>query len=305
MGEERQLGTHSSNLMLPVSGRRQWLIKLSCNLLASGVCGVLVFAATYFLLRSELRASWQPQNVLRSPQLLLYELCLMLLMAVPSFWAACAANGTVRAAAWTLPGLAALATAAAVAGFIGEPHWLNRAVNRFVIAVHPFPVSHGWNGLIVFPPLFYLLLAIGPVIGLALFQSYRMFRREQAESVPSVIRRLVSLWIVLLICLFSTNAVVSYIQAIYSQQGDVLAEVAQAVDNLPLDPAKIESGATTAGNVGRSESRVSTFRNSSNMAVERKHRHLSPARESIALGARAGAYRQICRSLAVFKRLRM
>ena len=238
MGEERQLGTHSANLMLPVSVRRQWLIKVGCNVLAGLVCGLLAIAVTDFVFRP----GWQLQTVLRSPQVLLYELSLMLLMTLPSFWSACAGNGTVRSAAWTIPGLALLAAAPSVARFIGDANWLNRAVNRFVVVAHPFPVSlHGSNVLIVFSPLFYLPLATGPVIALALFQSYRMFRREQAESVRSVIGHLVLLWIVVLISIFSTNVVVSYAQAIFSQQRDVLAEVARAVDNLPLDPAKLDS----------------------------------------------------------------
>jgi hypothetical protein len=136
--------------------------------------------------------------------------------------------------------LAALATAETVARFIRDAHWLNRAVNRFVVAAHPFPV-HGWNGFIVLIPPFHLLLTTGPVIALGLFQSYRMFRREQAENVRSVIRHLVSLWTVVLISIFSTNMVVSYGQAIFSQQRDVLAEIARAVDNLPLDAAKLDS----------------------------------------------------------------
>jgi hypothetical protein len=240
MGEERQLGTHSTNLMLPISVPRQWLIKLGCTMLASLVCGLLVIAVTYFLLRSELPHSWQLQNFVElyrnSPQILVFELCLMLLMAFPSFWSACATNGTVRAAAWTLPGLAALATVPAVARLIGDGHWLNRGLNRLVIVAHPFPLSrHEWN--ILFPPL---LLTAG-VIALALFQSYRMFRREQAESIRSVIRHLVSLWIVLLITLFSNNVALSYAKAIFTQQQNVLAEVAEAVNKLPLDSATLDS----------------------------------------------------------------
>jgi hypothetical protein len=248
MGEERQLGTHSANLTLPVSVRRQWLIKLGCNMSGGAICGLLVILVTYLLLRSELPTGWQLQEFVQlyrnSPQTLIYELCLIVLMALPSFWSACAVDGTVRAAAWTLPGLAALATAPAVARFIGDAHWLNRAINRVVIVAHPFPISNGRNGFTMFFPrfpLFHLLLTTGSVIALALFQSYRMFRREQAESVRTVIGRLVSLWIVLLICIFSTNVVVSYAQAIFDQQRDVLVEVAQAIDHLPLDPAKLDS----------------------------------------------------------------
>src|SRR5215475_4308470 len=70
MGEERQLGTHSVNLMLPVSVRRQWLIKVGCNMLAGLVCGLLAIAVTDFVLRP----GWQLQTVLRSPQLLLFRL---------------------------------------------------------------------------------------------------------------------------------------------------------------------------------------------------------------------------------------
>jgi hypothetical protein len=246
MGEERQLGTHSANLMLPVPVGRQWLIKLGCNVLTSTVCGLLVIGITYLVVRSDLPSTWQLHNFVQlyrvHPEIPIYELCLILLMAFPSFWSACAANGTVRAAAWTLPGLAALATVPPVARFIGDAHWLNRAINRFVLLAHPFPVSpQEWSGLNVFSPMFYLLLGFGPVIALALFQSYRMFRREHAESVRFVIRGLVSLWIVLLISVFSTNTVASYAKATFSQERDVLAEVARAVDNLPLDPAKLDS----------------------------------------------------------------
>ena len=50
MGEERQLGTHSWHLMLPVSVRVQWLIKVVSNMLAIAACGYLVLRSADFLL---------------------------------------------------------------------------------------------------------------------------------------------------------------------------------------------------------------------------------------------------------------
>lgn len=243
MGEERQLGTHSANLMLPVSVRCQWLIKFGSNVFTSAVCGLLIIAAAYFLIGA------QSQNELRKtvneiwthyPELFWVYLFEMLLLTFPSFWSGCAVHGTVRAAAWTLPLLALIGSATAVARVFATAPFFHTLADQIVLVTHPFPVGQRLSSFSYGSPLGDLIFW-APPLAVGIFQSYRMFKREQPEAVSSLIRHVAVIWIVLLLCNLGQYAVADFVGTTYWQENTALHELAAAIDKLPLDPLKLDA----------------------------------------------------------------
>jgi ABC-type transport system involved in multi-copper enzyme maturation permease subunit len=234
MGEERQLGTHSFHLTLPVSVHRLWVIKLATGILVSGVCGFLVTGVAGFLLGPAFDqiAGGFPGGVLLSP------LACILIFTFPAFWCACAVNGTMRAVISIVPtvlvGLSAYGIGRA---FVYGSAIASRVVYKAVLSAHPFPFP-------IAPVRFYRPLwqvAAMAAATIAIVQSHRLFRREQAGGTGSIFWNLIPLCIVLSLFGLSIAAPNVYISEILRQRDIVFQEVYRATDKLQFDPAKLES----------------------------------------------------------------
>jgi hypothetical protein len=89
MGEERTLGTHSSNRTLPVSATVQWLIKLTVILFVSCLGLIFPVAVAQAAFARDFISSFEPT---------LFLFAVPSLLSVAAFFCASAVKGTVRAA---------------------------------------------------------------------------------------------------------------------------------------------------------------------------------------------------------------
>ena len=202
LGEERTSGTHAWQLTLPVSARQQWFIKMVMALGAGVFCAMVVpFLAVsvgQLLLGSPFGTDFKWGFRWSWPSVIdVLPLVLGFFVSFPAFWCACAVNGTVRAALWTLPVMGALCAAGAGGIWVGEQvgeHWgetlsmpLTAIVSKFQLNPHSLMnEAYRWREIgLVFPPLI-----------AAVFQSYWLFRRQPSDRIFPVIRRLVPMGMV-------------------------------------------------------------------------------------------------------------
>jgi hypothetical protein len=234
MGEERQLGTHSWHLMLPVSVREQWLIKVVSNMFAIAACGYLVLRGADFLLGPAFQTGFRGFFNSNGEVLLFCVLSL----AFPAFWCACAVNGTVRAAAWTVPVVIIFMVSPTFGNLLGRLGVGDSVMHRIVLNTHA-TLPDGVRLLNLFDPG--PVLFLGPGLAFAVFQSYRLFRVERPDGFRAVVLPLIPVCLVAVLCAYPSGLVREVVFEIQSQQFTVVKEVGQAVSQLGLDPAKLDA----------------------------------------------------------------
>lgn len=197
LGEERTSGTHSWHMTLPVSARRQWLIKLVMTMFAGFVCAVLlptlVVTAVGFVFGSPF--------MFVDPKGMPGWLLAVLLLSFASFWCACAVNGTVRAALWVVPAVGALF----LASRCGD--WVALKLAQTTGTLVDLVVS--WFRISPFNDVPYgtkITWVVVPTLLFAVIQSYRLFRTQREDNRLSMIRCLLPLAIVAFLCSFSLGA---------------------------------------------------------------------------------------------------
>jgi len=194
LGEERTWGTHSWHMTLPLSARRQWLVKLAMAVLTSAFCTTLVpLLATGFISLIFGSHPWFSGEILSS-------LVGATLFTLASFWCACAVRGTSRAALWVAPVMGAVFGG----GWLG--YWGGQAlgpacrtVRGFVIVtfhLRPYTLAN-------IAPWFWVL----PTVVFAVLQTYQMFRVQAQESSWHFLPRLLWLTLVAFLCSLAANAV--------------------------------------------------------------------------------------------------
>jgi hypothetical protein len=235
MGEERQSGTHSWHLVLPISVREQWFIKLVSSLLVSFVCGFLVLRSADLLLGPLFQKVFhEVVNGRELPFVAFY----LLSLTFPAFCCSCAVNGTVRAAAWTVPALMFLSLAGGLAAlvqgfFVAGLH----VMQPVMLAVHAFPGVAPDNFIWDYGQL--LVVVVAPVF--AVFQSFRLFRAERAESMQAAVRPLLHVCAVVFCCVLFGGLIRDAAWENLREQRVVTREVGKAVSKLELDPATVDS----------------------------------------------------------------
>ena len=227
IGEERTAGTQIWNLILPLSNRRQWLLKLVAGFTTCLACQVFVlFAAWVFG-----RWAFTPEaNVFfNSIQNRVSEASLTTVIFLSAFWCACALRGTVRASLLAFP-VVALITAAGTIGvqigrIVGVP-----ALNSILITwFHPYLFSGQLFS--VFRSTSPIVATV-PMLAFAMFQSYRLFRYDLTSEQSIVIRRLVSLLIVGLLSGVAIYTALDFPARANRQLTTVLSELHDAVARL-------------------------------------------------------------------------
>jgi hypothetical protein len=238
MGEERMSGTHSWSMALPVSVRRQWLIKLSVSLVSGVLCVSLVMTAASVLLGGSFAKAFV--DFFGRDFILIQWFSAILTFA--AFWCACAIKGTVRAILCVIPVCGAVAAAFGL-GISTNDFLLRAGIWDFIISiVHPYPFANGMTSRVV--QLFYgrhmeAWWLATPLSFFTLFQTQRMFRREASDRVIPLIRYL--------LVPFTVAFVIAFVQAVpgylifrtTSQARAVLTEINTAVTGLQPDPAKM------------------------------------------------------------------
>jgi polyhydroxybutyrate depolymerase len=235
--EEKTSGTQSWHMTLPVSARRQWMVKLAVALFTGLVCAVLLpvlmmvvlgfMFGTHFMFVDQamvgLTIAGGSIGLAGGPLfgfLFLFVnqtvpglLLTALLLTVAAFWCACAVNGTVRTALWFVPAVGALLLAGRCGG------WIAPKLVDFVIArLDPFANFRFINAVsnlhlqlffLVATPLRVVTLLLVPTLLIAVMQSYRLFRAQLSDSILSVIRNLAPLAITAFLSVFCFAAFAS------------------------------------------------------------------------------------------------
>jgi polyhydroxybutyrate depolymerase len=235
--EETALGTQSWQMTLPVSARRQWLIKLVVALFTGLVGAVLLPVFVMVVLglicgspfmfvdqaMSGLVIAGGSTGLAGGPILgLLFIfvdqtipglLLTALLLTVASFWCACAVKGTVRAALWFAPAMAAVLLAGRCGGWIA-PKLVDLVVSKF----HPFADFRFINAVsnlhlqlffLGATPLWVISLLLVPTLLVAVVQSYRLFRTPLQGSPLSAVRNLLPLAVTAFLSVFCLAAFAS------------------------------------------------------------------------------------------------
>jgi hypothetical protein len=260
LGEERTSGTHSWHMTLPVSARRQWLVKLCMALFAGFVgagllplliAGRLLFGASRIFVDVHFGMGW---------------LFVLLILTFASFWCACALKGTVRAVLWVFPALIAVGLANVYGERAGR-ELVDVFVARFgLLASFRFSTAVSRLGSNV---LFRLIDAASenmagsiqagrmvtttilvPTLLLAVIQSYRLFRAQLQERTLSVVRSLLPLAVTAFLCSFLLLASYTFVndataqtRALLFRPGLAIEEIlrARAIEKTPPSVGKLDA----------------------------------------------------------------
>jgi len=214
--EETRLGTHPWHMTLPVSARRQWLVKLAMAMFTGLVCAVLLPVTVMVVLGrffgSPLMFVDQAMGGLTILEGSIFGWLLVFvdhfmhgaipgllltgaLLTFASFWCACVVRGTVRAALWFAPAMGAVILA------VRSGHWISpRVAGLAASRFDPFTgfrfskaVSSLQSLVLGGTPLEVVTLVMVPTLLLAAMQSYRLFRAPLQDSILSLIRNLLPL----------------------------------------------------------------------------------------------------------------
>src|SRR5262249_11848454 len=185
-------------MTLPVSARRQWLIKLSIAMFAGPVCAVLL--PVLAMIASGLRYG-SPMMFVELHDVMIWLLEAALL-SFASFWCASAVNGTVRAVLWILP-VAYILIFARYFGVWVASNLVDLVVSRFgpfanfrfTSAVSNMPLASSPTRYLLLNSTEGMLLLVAMLwwvctLLFAVIQSYRLFRAQPSDSVLSVLRSL-------------------------------------------------------------------------------------------------------------------
>ena len=229
LGEERRSGTQAWHMTLPISARRQWLIKLLTAMFAGVACAVL-FPVLAMIAGGSVYGS--PFMFVHVPAVRA-ELIVLPILTFSCFWCACAANGTVRAVTWVLPVTAAIFLASS--GGL----WLGRELARITGTLKEFIVSSFHLSPLAFTTIAdyarsHVLWLFIPTLLLALIQSYRLFRTQPDDSALWMLRCVLPLVAVTILWSFSASA------GFVSSRWEPFDETHQALDKLQPGAAKLE-----------------------------------------------------------------
>lgn len=221
LGEEKTSGTHAWQMTLPISSRRQWLIKFVMAMLAGPSCSVLFPVLTLIVVGSFFGSPW----MYVTPGALRDDLILAAVLTFVCFWCACAANGTVRAAALTLPLTAAVVLAAFAGTRLGQE--LARATGTLkdflVSSFHLSPQAFTSIAESAGASAVWLFI---PTLLLALFQSDRLFRAQPQSGVRWMMRCLLPLVAITMLWTFFLSA------ALLASRWQPFDETRQALDKI-------------------------------------------------------------------------
>jgi len=239
LGEERTSGTHSWHLTLPVSARRQWLIKLLTAMFTALFCAVLL---PVLVLIASGSVFGSPSSLVKPDALMLWLPAVALLSFV-SFWCACAVKGTVQAALWVFPVVIAFLLTGQFADWPAS-EMMGFLVSKFdLFADFPFTNSVANAGFFdrALPPLLFVFLLLVPTLLLATVQSYRLFRKQLQNSALFVVRRLLPLALTAFLCNFFLIAYFAFLADARQQMWTVFQETHEAIEKIQPPAADFDA----------------------------------------------------------------
>jgi hypothetical protein len=229
LGEERRSGTQAWHMTLPISERTQWLIKLLVAMFAGLACSLLFPLLVMVVIGSVYGSPFMFVYLPAVPDLfILYPI-----LTFSCFWCACAANGTVNAATWTMPSIAAIPFASAGGIWLGQD--LARSTGTlkdFVISsFHLSPLALAAVTDYARSKVLWLFV---PTLLFALLQSYRLFRTPPQNSRLWTLRCLLPLIAITFLWSFSAYA------GFVASRWDPFGETRDALNELRGGAAKLE-----------------------------------------------------------------
>ena len=229
LGEEKTSGTHAWHMTLPISSRRQWLIKFVVSMLAGVSCSVLLPVIVMMVAGSLFGSPW----MYVTPGALRDDLILAAVLTFVCFWCACAANGTVRAAAWTLPLTVAVVLAMVAGTWLG--HELARNTGTLAdFVVSAFHLSPQAFAAIAESVRENALWMFVPTLLLAVFQSYRLFRAQPQNGALWMLRCLAPLVAITILWSFCLSA------GLLSSHWQPFDETREAIDKIQPGNANLQ-----------------------------------------------------------------
>ena len=228
LGEERASGTHAWHMTLPVSTRTLWLIKLLVAMLAGLACALLLPLLAMIIVGSVYGA---PFMFVYFPALPVW-LILYPILTFACFWCACATNGTVRAATWAMPVIAAIPFASAGGRWLGQELARSTGTPRdfFVSLFHLSPSAFATVTEYANTRVLWVFI---PTLLLALIQSYWLFRRPTQDR-TSMLRSLLPLVAVSMLWSFFAYA------GFLSSRWEPFEETRRALDRFQPTTATLE-----------------------------------------------------------------
>jgi hypothetical protein len=248
LGEEKTSGTHSWNLTLPMSARRQWFIKLCMALFAGFVGAGLV----PLLIAGRLLGSSHMLADVHVGRDLLVGVALLTFAA---FWCACATKGTVPAVLWVLPVVIVVYFASELGKWAGPAltHLFFSRFDPFSNVKLAAAVSH-FNSNAFFrlveaasnnmtdsaqAELALTTLTLLPALLYAVIQSYRLFRVQHRAL--SVVRSLVPLAVLAFLCSFFSLAFDNFVSRARNQKTTAFIEIIEAIQKFQSGVPKLDA----------------------------------------------------------------
>jgi hypothetical protein len=244
LGEERTLGLHVWNMTQPVSVRLQWIVKLVTAVVASAASsGVVILTAYLFFGAAFFRESTFEQDGG------MMVLALFPLLTFAALWCATGVYGTIRAAFWCIPAVAAVLAVYDLGMSAGMSRSAVELVRTLTEAVHPFPFSSqfevfssnlmAWRRSFVLPALWVTVWLL-PV---AAIQSYRLFRSEVRGGMRPLIRKTIFLAAVGFVSGFLQIVPAAANGTMHNNTVRALMEIARGVSAMEIDPTAASSEA--------------------------------------------------------------
>jgi hypothetical protein len=229
LGEEKRSGTQAWHVTLPISVRRQWLIKLLMAMFAGLACAVL-FPVLTVMAGGSLYGSpflFVDVPVVRA------ELIVLPILTFACFWCACAANGTMRAAIWAMPVIAAIPFASAGGLWLGkELARTTGTLKDFIVSMfHLSPLAFATVTEYANTGILWLFI---PTLLFALLQSYGLYRTPPQDSTLWMLRCILP--VVAVTMLWSFSAYVGFV----ASRWEPFEETRQALNKFQPATARIE-----------------------------------------------------------------
>jgi hypothetical protein len=264
LGEEKRSGTQAWHMTLPISARRQWLIKLLVAMFAGLACTVLFPVLTMMAAGSVYGSPFMYVHV----PVVRAELIVLPILTFSCFWCACAANGTVRAATWAMPAMAAIPFASAGGLWLGQKLSGNTGTLKdFVVSsfhLSPFALA----AMTEFARSKVLWLFV-PTLLFALIQSYRLFRTPPQESFQWMLRCTLPLVAVTMLWSFSAYA------GFVASRWEPLEETRHALDKFQPGTANLELTGEDLVKSSHLTAATQRWLKGSSITVAPAHSHLS------------------------------
>jgi hypothetical protein len=222
LGEERRSGTQAWHMTLPISARTQWLIKLLVAIFAGIACSLLFPLLVMVVAGSVYGSPFMFVYLPALPDLFIFYP----ILTFSCFWCACATNGTVSAATWTMPSIAAIPFACAGGMWLGQDLVRSTGTLKdFVISsFHLSPLALA--GVTDYARSKVLWLFV-PTLLFALLQSYRLFRTPPQNSKLWTLRCLLPVIAITILWSFSASAGFLY------SRWEPFEETRRAIETLP------------------------------------------------------------------------